>query len=444
MGGGGRRGGGQAPAPENEGARGPSFFEQRDMDVPSRAFFFDPRPSNIKLVSFEELPPVPGLMFPKGDEYVLQKELKKDAKTAPELAPPPREQGGLNALPGFRGSVVTESLPELGYLIVNVNNRADLEQVLEIIRQLSAAAEKAQPKIEMVPLEYGDATAIVNILNQVYARLVMNVTGPLSLLPPRTGGGGGGQQQGALGAQQQGGGGQQGNLPISLMLIPMPRFNSIMVVASGMRMDDIIKEIKKLDRKNSPQAQAFAFPLHKASAQTVATMLNSFYTQRYPGEAALQHQIRFSFDTSSNQVFVQAGPEDLEEIRGLIERIDTTVSGAVNDLRVVRLRNALADDLATELQTALYQGIMPQSTAFPNAAAGGVGGAGAGGGAAGGVGAGGGAGAGGGGAGGFGAGGGAGGGGAARVAVLVPVAEVRAAVARVVWGQAAVVAQTAS
>ena len=34
-GGGGRRGGGQAPAPENEGARGPSFFEQRDMDVPS-------------------------------------------------------------------------------------------------------------------------------------------------------------------------------------------------------------------------------------------------------------------------------------------------------------------------------------------------------------------------------------------------------------------------
>ena len=32
----------------------------------------------------------------------------------------------------------------------------------------------------------------------------------------------------------------------------------------------------------------------------------------------------------------------------------------------------------------------------------------------------------------------------ARVAVLVPVAEVRAAVARVVWGQAAVVAQTAS
>ena len=128
-------------------------------------------------------------MFPKGDEYVLQKELKKMRKQLLSWLLRPAT-GWPECIARLRGPVVTESLPELGYLIVNVNNRADLEQVLEIIRQLSAAAEKAQPKIEMVPLEYGDATAIVNILNQVYARLVMNVTGPLSLLPPRTGGGG--------------------------------------------------------------------------------------------------------------------------------------------------------------------------------------------------------------------------------------------------------------
>jgi type II secretion system protein D len=386
-GGGGRPGGGQAPDLESS-VRGPSFFELRDKDVPSRSFFYDPRPGNIQLANADDLPPAPaGMRFPSDPDFFAQNDPKtapkdtkepKDAKEPPKTSPEPKVIGmGQEPLPGLRGTVITQSLPDLGIIIINANNKADLAQVEEIIKILSEQAKLAQPIVQVVPLEHGDATAIVTMLNQVYSRLILNTSGPVALIPP--GNTGGAAQGQAVGQTAQ---------PRSLMLIPIPRFNSIMVVASGLRMNDIIAEIKKLDIKNSAQMQPFAFPLKKASAQTVATMLNQFYAQRYGiSEGALQHQIRFSFDTSSNQVFVQAGPEDLEEIQGLIERIDTTVSSAVNELRVIRLRNALADELASNLQTALLQGILPQSTSFPTAAgtAAGAGGgiAGAGGGIAG-------------------------------------------------------------
>src|SRR5207244_1360420 len=62
-------------------------------------------------------------------------------------------------------------------------------------------------------------------------------------------------------------------------------------------------------------------------------------------------------------VFVQAAPADMEEIRGLIQRIDTTVSSAVNDLRIYHLRNALADETANLLVQAVTEGIVPATTA---------------------------------------------------------------------------------
>src|SRR5207248_2425382 len=98
----------------------------------------------------------------------------------------------------------------------------------------------------------------------------------------------------------------------------------------------------------------------------VEVPINNFYATRFPNETAAQHQVRVTRDDSSNTVFVQAAPADMAEIRSLIERIDTTVSSAVNDVRIVRLNNASADELANLLTVAISQGVvgMPAGTAL--------------------------------------------------------------------------------
>src|SRR5581483_6650817 len=108
--------------------------------------------------------------------------------------------------------------------------------------------------------------------------------------------------------------------------------------------------------------QAVPFPLKRASAARVAQLILSFYADRYPGETRTQHQIRVTYDETSNTVFVQASPTDLAEIRALVERIDNTASSAVNDLRVVLLKYATSDELTYLLSRAIMEGPIAAGT----------------------------------------------------------------------------------
>lgn len=87
-------------------------------------------------------------------------------------------------------------------------------------------------------------------------------------------------------------------------------------------------------------------------------------------------------------MIVQASPTDMEEVKNLIDALDNSVSSAVNDLRIVKVRNAIAADLADLLIRSLTPSIVQSNgpTGLLNLATttGGAGGAfGGGGGAAG-------------------------------------------------------------
>src|SRR5205823_738426 len=143
----------------------------------------------------------------------------------------------------------------------------------------------------------------------------------------------------------------------------MPRQNAILIAAPSVRFKDILQEVKRLDIPTALKGQASPFALKKASAARVATLVQNFYATRYPNETDAMHQIKITYDDSTNTVFVQAAPADMEEIRGLIERIDTTVSSAVNDLRIYHLKNALADELSNILIQAVTEGMVTPTTA---------------------------------------------------------------------------------
>jgi len=335
-GGGGTRGGGRGRPGGSGDLGGPDFFEQRVMDDPQpTTLLFDPQQS-------EQVPQQPELNFVKFEEQPADQPAPPAAPAAPVVPPAAAAPGGAEAVEGPRTAVQAQALEQLGVIVISGPNRGDVEAVVKIIEYIQRLGAGAEPSIELVPLDHGDATSVSVTLGLMFQQVQIGATANV---------GGAGRPQGQ--AAQQG----------SVVLLPLPRFNAILLAAPRARMDDIIKEIKRLDRPVSPEGQAQTFSLKRASSARVALLLQQFYAQRYPTETAAQNQIRITSDDSNNSVLVQAAPADLAEIRGLIERIDSTVSNAVNELRIIPLRNALADDLTRLLLQAIAQGITAPGTA---------------------------------------------------------------------------------
>jgi type II secretion system protein D len=337
-GGGGNRPGGRSLDMES---RGPDFFEQRVMDDPETPQLFDPQALNLNHPE-EQQPPPGGNQPPPGG--------------APVQPPQPGQQPGPDEFRAPRRPLNFSALPQLGTGVIT-GDPQDIEELMKLIEFLQKGAAGALPVIELVPLKFADATSVTNTLTQIFQRFVFTPSGPVLV---------GGATTGQPRPQFPGFGqfGQQGiqGVPITqpgdLLMIPLPRFNSILLVAARDRVPEIKKEIEKLDLPTPNVGRPTAFPLKKASAQTVANFITQLYQQRFPNEQPGQNQIRVTFDSSTNTVFVQAAPADLTEITEMINRLDTSVSAAVNDLRIIKLRNALADELAGTIMQAISQGVV--------------------------------------------------------------------------------------
>src|SRR5260370_23305446 len=74
-------------------------------------------------------------------------------------------------LPAPRLPVTVEALDTLGVIVVSGQNPEDVAKVLAIIDFIARQARQAQIQIRMVRLDFADATAVVNILSQIYGRV---------------------------------------------------------------------------------------------------------------------------------------------------------------------------------------------------------------------------------------------------------------------------------
>jgi type II secretion system protein D len=431
FGGGGMRRGGGGQAPDDGQGQGPRFFVDRVKDDPELSPLYDPQQERLTAAEAKSsqsnspgqreaplplpddnlggsAPPitnVPGSAPPSTNapnSAIRQTRYEEAELQQPPPVMPPAE----GTVEGPRLPVTVEGIPELDAVIINAQNPQDAEAILQVIELLKEMAKTSEIQVEMVRLREADATSVVNMLNQLYSRVVVTASGQVRLTAPTITQ----NQLGFLGTQQT----TTAQAP-TVALLAVPRFNAIFVAAPKARIKEVLDKIRLLDHPPSLESHANTFHLERASAQRVGQLIQNFWAVRYPGETSGQHQIRVTWDTSANNVFVQAAPGDLSEIRALIEHLDKDESKAINLLKVVHLGYALSDNVALLLVQAISQGVatptVPPATVPGAGAAGGVGGAVPGGGFVGAPGFAGGApgGAGGGGAGGFAGGGGAGG-----------------------------------
>jgi type II secretion system protein D len=377
-GGGGRGfgGGGRGQSSRLDPPGGRDFFAQRVKDDPRPSILYDPQldvngGGEQATASTADATPVAATASTSdatpsiaANETVAQAGAQPPGRGRGTRPPGTGTGGAESAAP--RQNVDAEAFPDLGGVLIQGNKR-DLEAIQVLINQMEAIALQSEVEIRLKRLKVADATSVASTLSQLFGRVIV---GP-SVATVQRGqttttttpfGGNFQQSQQATGA---------------VVLLPLARFNAILVAAPHIRIELVVKQIDLLDQRPSPESGTRAFQLHKAVASRVATLLNSWYSQRYPDNSGGTQQTRFTYDDSSNTVFVQAAPADMTEITELINQLDTLVPISPNDLRVVQLHNVLADEMAVTLTQAIIQATAPSTTTTPGVTTPGVGGVGA-------------------------------------------------------------------
>ena len=307
---GGTRGGNRQRSPDQppeDLGRGPDFFEQGDMDVPQQTLLYDPYEDMMSRRAAESRrtsagsPSLDPIRLASGnDARHLPDVMLAQAKTEPPVPPvgPKKGVAGLDLI-GPRGPVSASPLNEFGRVIITANNQADLDLVLKIIEQLQKEiredAATSGPSMKLIELQNADAVEVAATVNQLGARAFV---GPTVVTNNQ--------------ANQANGG--------SVLVLPVAKTNSILLFGGDIRFPYYEKLIKDLDVRNV--LLPVEIKIKNRSAQWIATYLTNLYAVRYPNENQTGNLVRITYNPSANSVLVQAAPADLEEIRGMIEKLD--------------------------------------------------------------------------------------------------------------------------
>lgn len=371
-------GGGKGP----KGRSGPDFFEGRVMDDPESPILYDPQLEGYPEFVYQILsgPQQTGLARegqtpePVTSNPLQQAGFSSEVPAKTQIEKKDQPQPGFE-LKGPRQNVTIDPIPELGIVIIRTQNAQDMKEILALIDQIQGIAKTAQVKIEIIPLKNGDATSISNSLNLLYQRVQIGPNSSYILpggntsqaRPPGAGGAqlGQPQQGGAAITQLPGVGGVQ---QAAVYITPLVRYNALLIAAPESRIEDIKKDVDKLDQPHPADAQAVRFQLQRAPANRVAAIIQGFWGIRYSPQD-VTNQVKVTFDDQTNTVWVQAAPADLAEIRDLINLMDATATKTLNDLRLVRLVNSFSDDVANllvqTLQAAYVQPLTPTPAVTP-------------------------------------------------------------------------------
>jgi general secretion pathway protein D len=319
-----------------EDARLVSFRQQARGAIRRAAEALMPASGESQAAGLRRIPPVRGNAAPRWAGDFVSMIFQPKGAAAPEepaaggaqpvdpAAPPPAGQpmplnplGQPDGEPGeavegdLIGPVQIEFLEDLDIVIIRGHKR-DVERVIQIINEIERLSAATQPAVEIYPLKHVDGQAMATLITQIYDQ--------------------------ALGARQ-------GRVNIT----PLVKPNALLLVGRPESVRAVIELIERLDQPVLPSAQFRVFQLANASALDVETTMRSFFLD----QTGLSARVRIVSDYRSNALIVQASPRDMAEVQRFVNQLDVAASAALNEVRVFRLRNTLAVDLAPVIQSAI-------------------------------------------------------------------------------------------
>ena len=220
---------------------------------------------------------------------------------------------------GRIGNVQIEFVPGLDILIIRGDKR-DVELVRRIIQQIEELSLQTQPEVEIYYLQHVDGEQMATLVNQIYSSVFAS---------------------------------RQSTVTIT----PLVKPNALLLIGRKEAIAPVVNLIRRLDQPTSPDVQTRVFPLKHLPVIDAERTVRSLFTLR-PGygpdpKTGLGGKVQVIADFRSNSLIVQAGPRDLTEVEDLLTRLDVPDGPANNEVRVFKLRNSLAEDLAPILQEAI-------------------------------------------------------------------------------------------
>jgi len=129
--------------------------------------------------------------------------------------------------------------------------------------------------------------------------------------------------------------------------------NSVVTSASRDDHDIIAGLLELLDKPSNIARQFEIFPLKMAKAATVAEKLESLFKSQAEGGTGRADAIAAQADERTNSIIVWAAPSQMVNIAEVIERLDTAAPAVEMMIKVIQLKQALAEDFAKLLEETL-------------------------------------------------------------------------------------------
>jgi type II secretion system protein D len=238
-------------------------------------------------------------------------------KAVPQAMSAEHSQQIENPLNSLLGPVQIEFIEGTGILMLRGNPR-DVAQVLEIVNEIERLSRISEPRIEVHELAHVSSEALSRMLQELF-----NIESLYSVY------------------------GQ----PI---VLPLVQPNAILIIGQPVSVEKAVEILEKLDLPGKSLTQYEVFRLQHATATDIRTVIENLFTgTQEEGVPTLQAKALVVADLRTNTLIVRAGPRDMAEVRALVSELDQSGSETVSEVRVFKLRNSVATDLAPVLNSAL-------------------------------------------------------------------------------------------
>lgn len=216
-----------------------------------------------------------------------------------------------------------EVLPDLDAIILR-GSKPDVEEMTRILKELERLSQETEPTIEVYELKHVRGDSLSLLIDKVN----LDLTGSM-----------------------------QGRVTVTPLVVP----NSLLIIGWGESVKSVRQLIEKLDQPVPADAQFQVFRLKHADVSQARTTVQDFFTSRTtPGggtgntaNQGLSPKVQVTVDIRTNSLIVQAAPRDMAEAARLIEELDAPSGAVVHQARIFTLKNTLAGDLVTVIQSAI-------------------------------------------------------------------------------------------
>lgn len=213
---------------------------------------------------------------------------------------------------------------ERGNSLIVAATQDTMERVEDLVKRLDVESGPTTAVLVAYPLNFANAVTLAQKLDKLF--------------------------------QDRGQGGSSQNRTTPVVIVPFEGANSLVVSAS--RDDHVVVTdlLKLLDQKSDLSRQVQAFPLQYARAEDASQALESLFARSggSGGDTGRPDAIAVVPDARANALIVWASPAQLEQVAAMVKKIDQTMPVVNMGMRVVQLKQALAQDFAQVLQEALF------------------------------------------------------------------------------------------